>query len=386
MLLYFTTPRDSLVDKGQVVTCPLRVCRTEGFTAPHLCFATEPIAGQGQYVHSVDIPETEVTPYEYQNDFRRERARFFAIPHALLAKYEARRETYESRTGTPWNRWVVPVLDRRPTGRGHSLGSWALVWMSRDGIAGARVERKREGQAHQAQYLSIEVTATSEFDPERDYIVVEIHEESERQVGQGTKETWRLETVAGVTPRWAIFPTAWQNWVWDERVTNSAVRYLLTIAPHLQADVNYAMQKDSKHNKARAWRNVADEVARVVSRKLNTRVDLGKLAGHSWTAVAAMPHRIAMRLSQNLPDTPWVPPRPKPEYENPEESGRILLANLYGAYPKRGPGVDHAPQDRPYTGREGELNTNESFDVRRAVSVGFPASASPDGLPVARQG
>lgn len=347
MILYYTSHRPSVVGQGKVIACPHGACRLAGFGEAHLCFTTEPLTGSGQWVFSADVPQNQIEKYEYTNETRAEKVRFFALPRALVQSLDLKQDTFEQVTGRPWNKWVITILDRR-AGRRAVRGSWSLLWGSREGVVGAKVYRRTP------EFMSIQVETTVDFDPETDYLVCEVHEEQEKAEG-GVKETWRLETLAGITPQWALFPQAWQKWVWDRKVTNSAIRYILTHVPQVNEQVEYAMQKDSKHNKARAWRNVSDEVGRSLSRKLGAPIDLGKLAAHSWTAVAAMPHRIANRMSQHLPYAAWEPPMPQPIYQSPEESGRHLVANLYGVFPTHGPGVDHAPQDRPFTGREGEL-------------------------------
>ena len=368
MRLYFTSNRTAVLD-GDSPPTPHGSYGQSGGSAPDdskVRFSTEPSPGQGVNVFSADIAQDVVSRFEYKDPFRPGRARWFALPVDLVRTLDLKRETFENVTGTPWNQWVVPVLDRRVPRNSTLRGKWAIIWVSRDGVASAKVSKKVEDVV-----LEVEVTTLTEFDPERDYILVEHHEEMAKEGGAGTKETWSLETLAGRTPQWAVFPTAWQEWVWNRDVVNSAVRYILKYAPSLKDEVNFAMGRDSKLNKTRAWRNVNDEVGRALSRKLNQPIDLGRLAGHSWTAVAAMPLRIAMRMSQHLPNDPWNPPVAKPEYENPETSGRVCLANLYGAYPRRGPGVDHAPQDRPFTGREGEFDPGDSkrFDSGRLLAA-----------------
>lgn len=370
MILYCTSSRPTVSEKGRVLPCPNRVCRQVGKTYPHLCFSTEPLSGMGEFVFSLDVPEPEVAEYEYGDGFRVEKqARFFALPHALVASHTLTRESYESITGNPWNEWTITVLDRRPTR--DILGRWALVWLSRDGVARARVDHKSED----GRLLTIQVTATSDFDPEQDYVVVEHHEESTKDFGK-VKETWFLETCAGTTPQWVIFPKLWENWVWDREVKDSALSFIMHAVPSVRRDVEFAHSRDSKHNKSRAWRQVADDIGRVLSRDQHRPVDLGRLAGHSWTAVEAMPLRIAERLGNHIRDR-WVPPVPKPEFEHPNDSGRVLLANLYGAYPKHGPGVDHDPQDRPYQKIEGELGgDNPPFVGSREVSAALSAATA----------
>lgn len=364
MILYLTSNRQKVVENGKaVVPCPAVICRAYGYSASHLCFATEPLTGMGEWVHQIDVPVATVEKFEYKNEFRtEEKARYFAIPAELVRTLPIVTSRYEEITGNKWNTWTIPVLDRRGHAATELLGKWSIVWQSRDGIFSARVGRK----SPDGKFLSIEVTATAEFNPERDYLIVETHEEYARE-GGGIKETWHLKTQAGVTPQWVIFPALWQSWVWNKEVRASAIEYLRSCVPEAAHDIDFALRMESKANVARAWRDAADRINSVLSRKLGTRIDLGYFASHSWTAVQAMPLRIATRLSQNLPYQPWQPPITQPEFQHPNASGRVILANLYGAYPKKGPGVEHDPQDRPYTGQEGELK--DSFNSRQSVAA-----------------
>jgi hypothetical protein len=359
MILYYTSSRPQIVEGGRVVVpCPSAVCKARGFTKPHLCFSTEPLTGLGEFAFQVDIPIDLIQKYEYKNDFRsEERARVFAVPNELIATLPVTRSRYEEITGNPWNQWTIVVLDRSGQGGAGLLGKWAIVWQSRDGIFSARVGRKSQD----GRFMSIDVAATPEFNPEQDYLVIEGHEEYEKEGAPGQiKETWRLKTQAGVTPQWVVFPSLWQDWVWNESVRASALDYLTRCAPELRRDISFAETMKSKTNVARAWREVADKLNLVLSRRLGQDIYLGKFSSHSWTAVRAMPLRIAGRVSENVPYEAWAPPLPQPEFAHPNDSGRVILANLYGAYPKRGPGVDHDPQDRPYTGQEGELKNSFS--------------------------
>lgn len=362
MILYLTSNRPSVVENGRVVApCPATVCRARGMTFPHLCFATEPLTGLGNFVYHAEVPVAVAEKYEYDNDFRTEgTVRCFALPHEVVVTLTLTRSTYEEITGNPWNHWTITVLDRRGTTPG-LLGKWAVVWQSRDGIFSARVGHKTP-----EKYLSVEVTATQEFDPEKDYLVVENHEEYQKESGPGIKETWRLLTQAGITPQWVIFPSLWENWVWDDSVRNSAIDYLMRNIPECRQVIEFANRMESKSNVARSWRDVSDRLNLALSRKLGRNIYLGKFGSHSWTAVRAMPMRIAERVSSNI-SAPWHPPRPKPVFQHPNDSGRVILANLYGAYPKHGPGVDHDPQDRPYIGEEGELK--KSFSPGQDVAA-----------------
>jgi hypothetical protein len=376
MFLYLTSARADVLSLPP--PCPQAGCAVEGVgQQPHLCFATEPLPGQGEHVYTVDLPLSEVERYEYKDSFRpHATARFFAVPLALLQKYPASHASYREVTGQNWNEWVVPVLDRRNIRQPRLRGKWAMIWVSRSGIADARVHHRQEGRGGEVVLMSLEVKATEEFDPAKDYILVEYHEEFEKDFGTGTKETWALETLGGRTPQWAIYPKAWQRFVWDKDVAASACSFIRTNFPSTGRDLEYATGRESKFNKARAWRLVADEVGKELTRRTHRRVDLGKLSGHSWTQVAAMPIRIAKRASLHMGET-WAPPMEEPEFVHPDASGRYLLANLHGAYPKHGPGVDHSPQERPYQGLEGELSEGKKrdFDEHRE-----PATVAPGAI------
>lgn len=352
MLVYHSTTESGLPRKP---VCRAGMCRVRGVPVQHLCFASEPLSGHGPNVLVVDIPEDELVGYEYEYEFHRG-ARMFAIPLPVLTAATVKVEEFATLTGRPWNRWIVPLLDSRPQPRNPRFqGSWALVWTSGAGKVGAKIRRRIQGQ-----YLSVELTASDDYDPIRDYVIAEIHEEQLSDTVRGVKETWHYSHLGGALPYWMVFPVMWQAWVWNEAVLSSALNYLSTLFPSLRGLINAAATKESKHNRSRAWRLVADELNRALTKRLHRPITLGKLAGHSWTAVAAMPLRIALRVSQNLPDTPWEPPVPKPEFQHPDEAGRYLLANLYGIHPTEGPGVDHSPQDRPYAKLEGELTEHPS--------------------------
>lgn len=370
MILYLASPRSELMVNGGI-ECPLNGCKQQGRTYPHLCLTTEPLAGFGEYLFSVDIPAELATEYEYKEEFLQDgRARFFAIPLPILAHFTLTRQRFEEVTGRPWNKWTVTVLDRRTTRHSKIRARWALIWLSREGVASAKVAG-RVGDGEDTMTLSVEITATSDFDPLTDYIVIEDHTEEEQSFFPEPKETWKLRTLAGQTPRWVSYPSLWKAWVWDKEVQQSAVDYLISVAPEVKPLITYAKERTERHEVTAAWRKVSDEVARVLSRRLRNKFDLGRLAGHSWTAVAAMPLRIANRLSENLPYQSWQPPKPRPDYEDPDKSGRVILANQYGPYPDRGPGVDHTPQSRPYEHREGETP-----EKKRPFNVGQNAPAA----------
>jgi hypothetical protein len=102
-------------------------------------------------------------------------------------------------------------------------------------------------------------------------------------------------------------------------IQDSALNYIREEYPHLVSKIQYAQAQVNKLRMADAWQRVADQI----SEELN--VPLGRLPVGSWTSVMAMPIRLAERVSSHISPR-WLPPIPKPEYENPDKSGRILIA------------------------------------------------------------
>jgi hypothetical protein len=252
------------------------------------------------------------------------------------------------------------VLDRRPTDNPNYLGKWAVLWASREGVFSVKVAEKTD------EFLSVEVTATVDFDPDRDYLVCDEHEEQRVSFGTGVKETWKLVTLAGTAPMWVIFPTAWQEWVADTAVTNSAVKFILSYVPEARPEIDAALAVQNKVNKMRAWESVLNIVNHTLSVRWRERISVGEIKMRSWTDILAVPARLAKRIGEFRQATDWVPPKPKPDYQHPDDSGRFALANLYGIFPKRGPGIDHNTQDRARDNREGELRRSSGrFSSRR---------------------
>lgn len=265
----------------------------------------------------------------------------------------ARLKSATPRVAPPaWTHGEVTLLDRRRTCNPCKLGEWSLVWTSRPGVVDARIVHQEGGRAD-GTFLSVRLEPTPEFDPERDYVVIEYHEEYENEPGR-LNEVWRMEVLAGRTPDWVSFPIAWKNWVSDRTVRGSALEYIFRLVPDVANLIRQAEALTDSSRKSRAWSDIPRKIEVLLSAQYGRPVELGKFATHSQTGVAAIPHRIASRLHTHT-GVKWVPPVPQPEYENPEESGRYLLANLYGLYPQRGPGVEHMPQERPHIGRVSEL-------------------------------
>lgn len=303
--------------------------------------------GLGPVVFQVDIPQMELGQFEYQNEWRAEHVRFYALPLSMLERFPPTKTTFQSITGRPWNAFVVVAYDKVP--RQRRVSQWSVVWQSRRGVAHPRVKEQTP------TLMTIEIQTTTDFDPEKDYIVVETHEVQNRTIGNPVKETWKQDVIAGIEPEWALFPKKWKNWVFNEKVKKSAIDFILSNCPGAKQFVDFALGLNSKENEFRAWERVMREIERAVQQRFGVDVNLGKLPGQSYTAVKAMPHRIASRLAQHLPYGGWEPPVPQPAYASPDISGRIVVANPVGVYPTSGPGVDHRLADRSRDGNEGKF-------------------------------
>lgn len=199
---------------------------------------------------------------------------------------------------------------------GGHYGSWARVWASRPGVVQAEVVEEehayRPGRlAYHHDRVVVRVQLTSKFDHEADYLVVE-HRRSANPYLRGSSRAESFELLAGVMPAWADFPRRWSEWIHEVR--GEAVRYLMERASgDVQDAILYAARKNSKGNLISAW----GEVARLLG------IDPSSIPAGSWTSVSAMPVRIALRRS-------WRAPVPRPRYQKPEDSGRVLVAGPEG--------------------------------------------------------
>jgi hypothetical protein len=280
--------------------------------------AEQPLAGIGPHVYSLNLSAAEVKRFGYENDLRPYRLQHVALPLTELRGRLSLAGDFGKVARRPWDSIVVTVDDARSNEVRHR----ARVWVSRPGVADAGrlsgssdadPDPKYEGRT------MIFARLLPNFHPSTDYVIAEYQTER----ADGTLGGWRLSLIAGSAPAWAVFPLAWARWVRNGDVRESAIGYILSVVPEAQIDVTYARAKSGKANLARAWKNVANEVGRAIGRSL------GNLHEGSLTDVLAMPIRIAQRIGG------WTPPKPKPEFAAPAESGRVLIADHLG------------PTDRP---------------------------------------
>lgn len=248
----------------------------------------------------LDLPEEMIRRYEYQDAAGGRGTRHFALPMKLVKSEPLHVQEFEALTGSPWNRWRVLLKPHVPD----SKDSWAQVWISRFGV----VLIHEYSDAH-GRFAEIEMTDL--FDPTRDYLIVEHSYYKDRK--------WELELLAGTNPPWAVYPQQWHDWVFNKEVQDSAFRYITGHVPSVTRYAIYASKRVNKLDMIAAWQKVSDEV----QDELNIR--LGRIASGSITSTMAMPIRIADKMSESL-SPPWEPPIPRPVYQNPDESGRILIA------------------------------------------------------------
>jgi len=337
MLLYHASPTPGLDPRG----CVEKLCRARGFTEPHYCFTSMALAGMGSHLVAADVPLAEVKQYAYENVYRG--CTSYALPIAYAEQLLLQPAPWRGH----WNILRQAVMNRR-----HDLRTkdrWAVVWGSRVDVATVKLLKWAP------DHREVEIRLAADFDPAVDWVVAEEYVQKVQRFEERLKELWTLKVLAGGVPQWVSYPALWKDWVWNPDVRASALAYLQRVLPDIASDIRYAEQQELKHLVADAWQSVAEAASRTLSRKFENRIDLGSLPGHSWTAVAAMPLRIANRISDHLPYEPWLPPLPRPEFENPDFTGRIVLANETGTFPATGTGIsgtrlpnaDPFPADQP---------------------------------------
>src|SRR5690606_9244974 len=162
--LYHTTSRN-VASGRDLPLCRSQVCRFSGFTHDHICFATEPQPGNGEWVYEIEVPVEKIFRFEFRYLFRRGMARRYAIPYRLVAETPVRKFRFKD-TGGSWNTFRVVLRDAERN------NLWGLIWMSRPGVATARVIEQRT----QPEYMLVEVKLTPLFDLESDYLIAERHE------------------------------------------------------------------------------------------------------------------------------------------------------------------------------------------------------------------
>jgi hypothetical protein len=200
--------------------------------------------------------------------------------------------------------WKITVA-QTTDGWGHK----ARVWASRPSVvavATVRDERTDNGYGQERRCAEVEVRLLPGFDPAKDFLVVE--EVYTSDVHHTHHHEYKL--LAGTMPRWASFPAAWKEWV--GRWSSAAADWLLERAEDddQRWAVKYAQRKVSQSNRRRAWADVA----------LVFGVN-PPLPADSWTAVAAMPIRIARQLG-------WRAPEPPPRWEDATKARRVLVAGF----------------------------------------------------------
>lgn len=188
---------------------------------------------------------------------------------------------------------------------GGHYGDWARIWVSREGIYTLKVvsEKHAKGPYHSDRVV-VDVEPNEMFDHETDYIIVE-HKRSHNPYLNGSSRHESYETIFGQEPDWASFHRKWREWV--ESNTESAADFLRR---HPQKEVKkaaeHAARKKTKRKRFDAW----EEVASLLGVTLQTN--------YSWTAVRAMPIRIAEKAG-------WSAETPRPRFQKREDSGALEI-------------------------------------------------------------
>lgn len=261
-------------------------------------FTDKPLAGYGDATYTVDIPEGKAKQWEFTGGEPNliKGVRYFDIPARELTKFQIRMDSYRRLTGRAWNQWLILLQSRVPD----MAGTTAVVWASREGIASAEPFEKNGDQL-------VQITLTDMFEVTEDYLIMETRQFEGRQ--------WNLELLVGITPRWADFPAQWAEWVQDATVQKSAIDYLRGQFPTVATVIELAETETEKINKIHAWRLVGSKIEQLLGR------NIGRINAGSWTSTLAMPIRIAEKVGG------WVPPKMRPEYIDPEASGRVCIAS-----------------------------------------------------------
>jgi len=203
---------------------------------------------------------------------------------------------------------------------GGHYGSWARIWASRENITKITIIKDEHSftpgrLAYHKDTVIIDVVPNENFNEEKDYILCE-HKRSPNPFLGGSSSREYYELLFGKKmPAWADFPKAWSCWVRNFEVQGSAIKHILKKVPTAKEYIEYAQRKTAKGTITNAWLEVAEHCEKVTGKKL------GDIRGSgTWTAVDAMPIRIAQRLGG------WKPPVPRPVYG---ERDAVLVASPY---------------------------------------------------------
>ncbi len=276
---------------------PFPSCDCGAGAPDHVCFFNRPLPGMGPWVYAVDVPHNVLEKVASAQRLGAFEVVNYRVPSEALKDVAHHEYAYHEITGgQDWKRWA---LDLQP--KNDREGRTSKVWVSRAGAALARPT----GDA------GFQVELTELFNPYADYLIME--------TTSCGGQKWELTPLAGVIPGWADHPQRWHAWVHDSKVRAAALDYVRDAVPATEQLVEHALKQTTKLGMMNAWTKVADKVEAA-------GYPLGRIHAASWTSVMAMPIRIAQRLSQHLAEE-WDAPIPKPEYEKPEDSGRVLLAS-----------------------------------------------------------
>lgn len=181
------------------------------------------------------------------------------------------------------------------------------IWASRPGLCTLDISREEEG-------IFAKILLTRSFDPSRDFIVLETN------LTAGPIFSYQFCEVYGNMPAWAIYPSAWHDWV--NKYREEAESFLCsaelfteeTWRNKILSDLaNFAVRKKGKDRIREAWMECVD----FLKKHNKLPADWNFPNGDSWTSTKALPIRLASALG-------WRSDEPKPRYENPKQAKRHL--------------------------------------------------------------
>lgn len=201
---------------------------------------------------------------------------------------------------------------------GGHFGDFAFIWASRPEIVEITVKEDRhefnEGRLNfHHDFIAVEIELTDAFDDDKDFVIVE--HKIERNPFVHTSGREKFELIAGKMPAWASFPEKWQEWVLEVR--EDAVAFLAHKFKNNSDIVDAVWSAEGKASKSNiiwAWKEVAKLVESATNKELKPI-----LPTESWTAVDAMPIRIAQQIG-------WRPPVPRPKFQK-REGNAVLVAS-----------------------------------------------------------
>jgi len=200
---------------------------------------------------------------------------------------------------------------------GGHYGFWAEIIVSRPEIVNIQIVKEehkyKPGKLnYHYDYVVVKLMWNPENLSPQDYIIIH-HRHSPGFTRGGVRREF-YELVAGTMPSWASFPCLWKKWV--EKIRDEAIGYIFSLAAKLHDQeltelIECACRKTAKNKMYRAWSKIQKYLEK--RRLLKYQPEHGT----SWTAIKAMPIKIAKAAG-------WKPSIPQPVWE---PKGGIIIAS-----------------------------------------------------------